>query len=906
MKYEQSRRRQRCCPLLVGLALLAAAAMSGAAAAAPADAAAPRASEQGVLRATLPNGLRVILVRNTLAPVVATSINYLVGSDEAPEGFPGTAHALEHMMFRGSPGLSADQLANIGSVMGGNFNANTRESLTQYLFTVPAEDLDVALHIEALRMQDLLASGADWEQERGAIEQEVAQDLSNPGYQLYEQLRAAMFAGTAYAHDALGTRPSFDRTTAQALRAFHATWYAPNNAILVVVGDLDPPATLERIKDLFGPLAARSLPPLPQVALQAAHPATLRVSTDQPTGSLLLAMRVPGLHDPDFPALEVLADVLSSHRFELYGLVPEGQAIEAGFALDPLPQAGIAYAELSFPQGTDPKALESRVRRILGTVARQGVDPALVAAAKLQERREAEFQKNSIAGLASVWADAVALYGLRSPDEDLERIEKVSVADVNRVARRYLDLAHAVVAVMTPQGTGRPIPGGGGFGGQENIALGEAQPTALPDWAQSALARLEVKPSSLQPTVSVLPNGLTLIVQPTSVSDTISVYGHIRNRAEVEAAPAQQGIANVLDQLLSYGSEQLDRLQYQQALDAIGAEEHAGTDFGIQVLSGNFERGVALLADNELHPALPRPALAVAANQYAQVVAARLHSPGYLTQRALRSGVFPADDPSLREATPEGLRALSLEDVRAYYHKVYRPDLTSIVVVGNVSPESARAVIGRYFGGWTAEGPKPDTDLPAVPDNHAGTVAVPDASRVQDYVVLAHALSLTRANPDYYALELGNAVLGGGFYSTRLSIDLRKKSGLVYGVGSTLQVGRTRGVYLLNYACDPQNVSKAEGIAVQELRNMQATPVGAEELLRAKALLLRRIPLSEASVDEIARGLLDRRDLELPLDEPAIAARRYIDLDAAAVQAAFRRWLRPDDLVRVTQGPAPQ
>src|ERR1700727_378452 len=190
-----------------------------------------------VLRATLPNGLRVIIVRNTLAPVVATSINYLVGSDEAPAGFPGTAHAQEHMMFRGSPGLTADQLADIGSVMGGNFNANTRESLTQYLFTVPAEDLDVALHIEAARMQDVLDRQADWDVERGAIEQEVAQDLSNPIYVLYVKLRAALFAGTPYEHDALGTRPSFDKTTGAMLKNFHDAWYAPNNAILIVVGD---------------------------------------------------------------------------------------------------------------------------------------------------------------------------------------------------------------------------------------------------------------------------------------------------------------------------------------------------------------------------------------------------------------------------------------------------------------------------------------------------------------------------------------------------------------------------------------------------------------------------------------------------------------------------------------------
>src|SRR3977135_351564 len=126
---------------------------------------------ESIVRATLSNGLRVIIVRNTLAPVVATSVNYLTGSDETPAGFPGTAHAQEHMMFRGSPGLTADQLADIGSVMGGNFNANTRENLTQFLFTVPSEDIDVALRIEATRMAGINADAKDWDQERGAIEQ---------------------------------------------------------------------------------------------------------------------------------------------------------------------------------------------------------------------------------------------------------------------------------------------------------------------------------------------------------------------------------------------------------------------------------------------------------------------------------------------------------------------------------------------------------------------------------------------------------------------------------------------------------------------------------------------------------------------------------------------------------------
>ena len=878
-----------------------------AAPAAPArTAAATVPDEPGVLRATLPNGLRVILVRNTLAPVVATSVNYLVGSNDVPDGFPGTAHALEHMMFRGSPGLTADQLANIGSVMGGNFNANTRENLTQYLFTVPSEDIDVALHIEAIRMQGLLADQKDWDQERGAIEQEVAQDLSSPDYIMFQKLREVMFAGTPYEHDALGTRPSFEKTTAADLKAFYEKWYTPNNAILVVVGDLDPQATLAQVRTLFGGIARKPLAAHPAInpkPLAAVAPIT--VPTDSANAASVLAMRMPGLDSPDFPALEVLSDVLNSERGDLYALVPEGKALGTGFSLDPLPKVGMGYASISFPADADAKTAETELRTTLRKILRDGVPPELVESAKIQEERQAEFQKNSIAGLASVWAEAVAVYNLRSPDEDLERIKKVTVADVNRVARQYLDLDHAVVAMLVPRGSGRPVASSG-FGGQESIALGEAQPTKLPDWAESALNRLNVPASGVHPTVSTLPNGLTLIVQPEDVSDTVTVYGHIKMRSELVVPAGKEGLSQVLGELFDYGSESLDRIAFQEALDEIGADESAGPDFTVQVLTRDLDRGVALLADNELHPALPQQAMEVIKGQVARVVAAQLKSPGYLMQRSLREALFPKGDPSLRDATPESVRSLTLDDIKAYHRKSYRPDLATIVVVGRITPERARAVIEKYFGDWKAEGPKPPTDLPPVPPNMPNVVAVPDESRVQNSVVLAETIGLTRSNPDYYALDLGNAVLGGSFYSTRLSIDLRKNAGLVYSVGSDVNAGKTRGNYFVQYACDPQNVSKASTIIVQELKRMQDTPVGADELQRVKALMLRQIPLGEASIGRIARGLAGRWDLDLPLDEPTKAAERYIALGPAEIQAAFKKWIRPDDLVRVTQGPAPQ
>jgi zinc protease len=859
-----------------------------------------------VARETLANGLRVVVVRDPLAPVVATSVNYLVGSDEAPKGFPGMAHAQEHMMFRGSPGLSADQLADIGSIMGGNFNADTRESLTQYLFTVPAEDLDLALRIEAIRMRGVLDSASQWKQERGAIEQEVAQDLSDPDYVLYEKMRAEMFAGTPYAHDALGTRPSFKATTAAMLQRFYDTWYAPNNAILVIAGDVDPQSTLLKVKRLFGGIPAKKLPRRPTVRLGPPRAAAFSVSTDHPNGTAMIAVRTPGLDSPDFAALEVLADVLDSRRFALFGLVPQGKALDADFSLDPLPKAGIAYATVSFPAGQDPKAIESAVRAILADVVSQGVPADLVAAAKLQERRAAEFQKNSIADFASDWSDALALYKVGSPSEELARIERVSVQDVDRVARKYLDLDHAVTAVMLPRGSGKPVPSGGGFGSRESISLGAARPTALPAWAAVALSRLSVPPSTLHPVVTRLANGLTLVVQTEDVSDTVSIYGHIRNQPDLEEPPGEEGVADLLDRMFMFGSQRLHRLQFQRALDAIGASEQAGTDFGLQVLPERLDRGVQLLAENELDPYLPAKAMAILRDQLAASVGARNQSPGFLTRHSLRQALFPASDPSLRMATPATVRALTPDEVRAYYRKVFRPDLTTIVVIGNVTPQAARSVIEKYFGGWRASGPKPPTELPMVPLNRPGVIAVPDASRVQDIVVLAQTLPLTRSNPDYFPLQLGNAVLGGSFYSTRLSIALRKRTGLVYSVDSALEAGKTRSAYLVEYACDPPNVARATAIVRREIAEMRRRPVGKEELMRVKELLVRQIPLEESSMDAIAGGIIHRIDLGLPLDEPTIAARHYIELGPGQIEAAFRKWMRPNDLVQVSEGPPPR
>lgn len=862
------------------------------------------AAATDVVRATLANGMRVVIVPNDLAPVVTTEVNYLVGSNEAPDGFPGMAHAQEHMMFRGSPSLSSAQLTNIIALMGGNFNADTQQTVTQYFLTVPKDDIDVALKVESVRMRDVLDSEELWAKERGAIEQEVAQDLSNPEYVFFTRLLENMFGNTPYAHDALGTRPSFDKTTGAMLKEFYNTWYAPNNAILIITGDVDPTKTLEKVKELFEPIPARRLPPRPDIHLEALRSTSIMLDTDLPYGLAIVAYRLPGYDSPDYAAGQILADVLDSHRGSLYTLVTEGKALFTGFEGGSLPKASFGYVTAAFPSGGDGAALVVAIKKIVADYVKNGVPADIVEASKRHEITDAEFQANSISGLAAVWSQALAVEGRSSPDEDIAAIKKVTIEDVNRVLREYLVNDTAITAVLTPRPSGKPVSTKG-FGGKESFAPTETTHAELPVWAKRVESLPGVPISRVKPTVYTLPNGIRLIVQSENVSPTITVIGQIKNKPELVEPAGKDGVAELLESLFSYGTKSLDRLAFQKAQDDIGATISAGTSFSLRVLPDYFDRGMGLLADNLLHPALPDSAFEIMRQEKLSSLPGLLKSPSYLSRRALREALYPENDPSLRQALPETVSKLSLKDIRSYYDTVFRPDLTTIVVIGRITPEEARSVVEKYFDSWKSHGNKPETELPPVPSNKSSMATVPDESRVQDQVTLAETIGITRSHPDYYKLMIGNHVLSGAFYASRLYHNLREQAGLVYTVESFIQARKTRSLFGVIFACDPPNVAKARTMVERNLRAMETAPVTQNELLQAKIQLIRQLPLSEASTDSIAGGMLSRSQEDLPLDEPVRAAEQYLQITSKQVQEAFSKWIRPDGFVQVTLGPNP-
>ena len=859
-----------------------------------------------VLRATLDNGLRVVIVRDALAPLVTTQITYLAGGYDVPTGFPGTAHAMEHMMFRDSKGMSGAQLDTILGKTGSVFNAFTTSDATQFFIEAPAQYLDVLLHVEATRMRGAEVTEKGWDVEKGAIEQEVSRDISDPGFLADQKAQRALYAGTGYAQEGLGTRPSFDKTTAADLKEFYHQWYMPNNAVLVIAGDVDTGAAMAMVKRLFGSIPRGALPAHAVVNLEPFKPQTITQRTPDAAGTVQYLYRMPGMRSKDYAAFEVLLDALQNARSPLSDLAAQGKVLSARVQPNPFAKGGMVTIEAQFPKGTDGKIAAGKLDNVIAKLLQGGVPEDLVEAAKLQEGANFEFNKNAVGDVASSWSQALAWQGLDSPDEALHRILAVTPREVDQIAREYLKREQRVTVVLTPSENGKRPPSSHGFGGVESLAGNDKVHASLPEWAVQPFAKVEIPHWTLSPVRMTLANGITLIVQPESISKSVTVLGRVDQDPQIQEPKGQDGVGTLVEQLFDYGTTTRDRADFHKALDAIAATESGGTTFRLLVPSSNLDRGMQLLASNELAPALPQAAFEIQQRSLSHTLAGQVQTPRYKDRRAVQEHLLPFGDAALRQATSGTVDKLTLADAKQYFAQTYRPDMTTIVVVGDVTPAQARVVVEKYFGSWKATGPKPNVLRESVPLNTASFTVVPNAYASQDSVVLGQVLpTIDLHSPDRYALQLGNAVLGGSAFASRLLQDIRVRHGYAYSASSELELDRTRALLLVSFATDPRKVVDATKLVHQNLVEMQNTPLTIDELVNARQVLISQIPFRLSRVSLIAGSLLQWSYTGQPLDESIVAARHYLVLTPAQIQAAFKKYVRPDHLVEVVEGPAP-
>lgn len=855
-----------------------------------------------VTRATLSNGLRIVVLRDRLAPVVTTWLNVQAGAND--EALDGLAHAQEHMFYRGSRTLGGPEADQIAGFTGDEDNADTQSEITQYFHLVPAADLDLALHLDASRFAGILDAPRDWLEERGAIEQEVTRNNSDAAYRLGVKILHHVMAGTRYANDGLGTLESFGKQIGSPqLRAFYNTWYHPNNAVYVIAGDVEPQVAIASVRRLFGAIPAAKLPAHVVGKLEPLSPATFSDTSDQSTVEAEVAYRYPGYDDPAYFAAAVLGDVLNSQRGDLFALVAAGRAQSVEADINTWPKAGMLQLISRVAIGTKPQAAIADLNALVARYRTHGVPPTLVAAAKRREIVRVQTAAANVESLAQTWSQALTVEH-RTPDQDVAAIARVTPAAVDAVVRAYLVPATATVAYAIPK-----------TGGASNTAAVAASDTNakkktpaavhLPPWATNALEHLTLPKRTIAPTTFVLSNGLHVVVQPEHASPYVAVNGTIQHDAGLEEPADKTGVQSVAEALLTYGTTHYSRVAYQGQIDAISATVVHGFNFTLGVPSANFARGMTLLADAQLHPAFDPASFTIVKNARAADLAGDATNPDHLAVVATANGLYPENDPARRFATADGVKALSLADIKAAYARAFRPDLATISIVGDVSVARAKAIAERTFGGWRAAGAPPAVFPHPVGKNDAREELVAATGRVQDTVLLTQTLDLGLRDPDIAPLQIANTILSGDFSSVLIR-DMRVTTGYVYSVGSALVGGRLRSTFTVRYGCAPENFAKAQAVLERDLARVATARPESEQLLRAKSRLLSDVALQSQSYDGLAARLTTNVANGFAADRDFALARAELAATPDSVRAAVARWIRPRGFVRVVEGPAPR
>jgi len=376
--------------------------------------------------------------------------------------------------------------------------------------------------------------------------------------------------------------------------------------------------------------------------------------------------------------------------------------------------------------------------------------------------------------------------------------------------------------------------------------------------------------------------------------------------------PGKSGVANFTAAMLSHGAGGRTEEQIASQLDFVGATVDmmaggASTVFQAHALDERLPLTLDILADELARPTFDAAIFPRVMNEIATDIQTTHDDPAAVSNEALMAALYPPEN-GLHwpvTGTAETLRTITRADLEAFHSRYYRPDLTTVVIVGDIDPIAALSLVQKSFGGWTAVGPAPSVDLPSLQDQLPSARVVTTMPDKTEAVVSMGFRGISRQDPDYYAATLMNLILGSDDFNSRLMRDIRDRRGLVYYVGSGFSAGRVAGPWTLRMESSPNDVDRAITAATEDIRALQARGVTAQEMSLFKRLVAGNQALQLESSAGIADWLVQSELYGLPLDylwqyPELIGAVTPAQLDATAP-----RLLHPDNLVVSIAGPYP-
>lgn len=894
-------------------ALLAAAAL--AAVPAPAQPARPGVTVAPIAYAarTLANGLRVYAIRDTSTANVSVQVWYDVGSKDDPKDRSGFAHMFEHLMFKATRNLVPEQMDRLTEDVGGYNNASTNDDYTNYYELVPANHLERLLFAEADRMASLVVDPQAFASERDVVKEEFrSRVLAQP----YGKLFSLYFPMTAYgvhpyARPGIGSLEDLDAATIDDIRAFHATYYRPDNAILVVAGNFDP-AQLDRWVDRYFAPIARPDRPIPRVT--ATEPPRTRATTrtvyepNTPLPAVLISWHVPPERDPDTAALQVLDAVLAtgeSSRLYRNLVYRDGLAQSAESYLDTKQGTGNLAAIAIVAGGKDVAAAEAALRREIARLRDAPITAAELAEARNELLTQALRQRETAEGRATLLANAVIVTGdAAAVNRDAAAIQAVTAADVQRVARRYLRDDRSATVRYLPAVAGTR---GDTIALAPTVAVAALTPPPGIRTVTPASPGERVAPPPPGPLVTAdlpraaettLANGMRVVTVPKPGQPIVSALLVADGGAAFDAAD-KAGTASLTADLMTKGTARYTATRLAAATEALGTELGAaanrdGVTLGLTVKADELAPALDILAEVATRPTFAAAEVARARTRAIDNAKLQVADPASLSQLVAARAVF-ADGAygAPLTGTPTSLAAIGADDPRRSWAATWRPARTSLILVGDVTAERGRALAERAFGGWrggVAGGPAARAGLPRTATTpRVIVVDQPDAGQAS--VVVARP-ALSRRAADFYRVQVANAVLGTG-YTSRLNQEIRIKRGLAYGASSSLSGRRDGGI--VTASTETKNPSTAEVVALvtAQMKRVGEQPASDAELDTRKAVLTGNFGRSTETTAGIAQTLGGYATQGVPLTTLDTYSRDIAAVTASDARAAAASYLDP-------------
>jgi zinc protease len=861
---------------------------------------------------TLKNGLTVVLHHDSSTPLVSVNIWYKVGSRNEEPGRTGFAHLFEHLMFQGSKNYSKDYLSAVQE-FAAPVNGNTDVDRTFYFEVLPSNFLERALYFEADRMATL-ADAIDQvklDNQRDVVKNERRQSVDNVPYgTMGERVSEVMYpGGHPYGHSVLGSMDDLSAASLEDVKSFFHRYYVPNNAVLVLSGDFDDGHARGWINKYFGAISAGA-PVAPLTRSQPQLSGIVRKQYDDPFAQTPRMVLVwPGVPEftADDAALKVLGNILSFGRASRLqkSLLYERELVANIFASHSADElAGLFRIAAVAKLGKTTDDIERVINEEVERIKRDGVTDEEVHRAVGADESEFIYDMETVEDNGSSLAAYKALTGEANHFQaELDSYAQVTAADIRRVANKYLTANHLVLTYVPAKDAARP----GRVDAPTSTKPRELDPKLLAKQL-AMLPKAGPDPKIELPTVekTKLSNGLNLwIVQRHELP--IVAMNLIVNTGAADEAPAKAGLANLTAYMLNQGTKTRSATDIDSGLQSLGIESDVtvgpqATSVTLKSLTKNLDTALDYFADGISASMFPDTEFVKLKGRVSNALRQQKGNSAAVAANVFAKVVY-GDQLYGRQITGhmKTVAGISREDVIGFYKTNYRPNNSTLIVVGDVRPDDIKARVEHAFANW-----KPGDVHPAeVPMQQMvakpGIYLIDKPGAVQSSMMVGK-VGIERTSPDYYPVLLMNMILGGG-PSGRIYANLRQDKGYTYGAGSQFLFGKLRQPFRVQ--TQVQTISTKESIVeiLKEINGIRgAIPVTPEELESHKQALIRRFPSNFETRMGIANQLLPEVTLGIPESYFRDYAANINAVTLADVNRVANKYLDPTGMAIVIVG----